>query len=67
MEYRNHGQTVPHKLQRGGVMELKIVNHVWLNGQEYLFSELSEEEKEKISVSIQTNAMMTVGFREKKN
>ncbi len=48
-------------------MELKIVNHVWLNGQEYLFSELSEEEKEKISVSIQTNAMMTVGFREKKN
>lgn len=43
-------------------MELKIVNHIKIDGQEYLFEELSEERKKDIACLIQENAMKAVGY-----
>ncbi len=43
-------------------MEMKIVNHIKINGQEYLFEELSEERKKDIACLIQENAMKAVGY-----
>lgn len=47
-------------------MEVKIVNHVRIDGQEYLFDTIPEEKKQDISDRDHTNAVVTVGFREKK-
>lgn len=47
-------------------MDLKIVNYIQVDGQEYLFDAISEKKKQDISDRIHTNAMVTVGFREKK-
>ncbi|MEQ2381195.1 hypothetical protein WMO21_02350 [Lachnospiraceae bacterium CLA-AA-H58] len=43
-------------------MEMKIVNHIKINGQEYLFEELSAERKKDIACLIQENAMKAVGY-----
>ena len=58
----NLGQTVRHNLKRGGVMEMKIVNHIKIDGQEYLFEELSAERKKDIAGLIQENAMKAAGY-----
>ena len=39
-------------------MEMKIVNHIKIDGQEYLF----EERKKDIACLIQENAMKAVGY-----
>lgn len=43
-------------------MEMKIVNHIKIDGQEYLFEDLSEERKKDIACLIQENAMKAVGY-----
>ena len=55
-------ETATYNLKRGGVMEMKIVNHIKINGQEYLFEELSAERKKDIACLIQENAMKAAGY-----
>lgn len=43
-------------------MEMKIVNHIKIDEQEYLFEELSAERKKDIAWLIQENAMKAVGY-----
>lgn len=43
-------------------MEMKIVNHIKIDGQEYLFEELSAERKKDIVCLIQENAMKAAGY-----
>ena len=43
-------------------MEMKIVNHIKIDGQEYLFEELSEERKKDIACLIQENAMKAARY-----
>ena len=43
-------------------MEMKIVNHIKIDGQEYLFEELSAERKKDIAGLIQENAMKAAGY-----
>ena len=43
-------------------MEMKIVNHIKIDGQEYLFEELSAERKKDIACLIQENAMKAAGY-----
>ena len=43
-------------------MEMKIVNHIKIDGQEYLFEELSDERKRDIACLIQENAMKAEGY-----
>ena len=43
-------------------MEMKIVNHIKIDGQEHLFEELSTERKKDIARLIQENAMKAAGY-----
>lgn len=43
-------------------MEMKIVNHIKIDGQEHLFEELSEERKKDIARLIQEHAMKAAGY-----
>ena len=43
-------------------MEMKIVNHIKIDGQEYLLEELSAERKKDIACLIQENAMKAAGY-----
>lgn len=43
-------------------MEMKIVNHIKIDGKEHLFEELSAERKKDIALRIQENAMKAAGY-----
>lgn len=45
--------------------DITIINHIEIDGKEYLWDDLPEERRRELSVILQDRMMMAIGFRRK--